>query len=72
MKLIVKFLNILILYIVFTTSLFAQPANDTCGTAIPITVGVGSCNSILYTNVAATTSGNPATPAWGHPDVIPL
>jgi len=67
-KQIFKFSYILLLYIGLTTSLFAQPANDTCGTAIPIAVGTGVCNSILYTNVAATTSGNPATPACWLPN----
>ena len=47
---------------------YAQPPNDTCLTAEPIVVGVGACNSILYTNVAATTTGNPATPACWLPN----
>jgi gliding motility-associated-like protein len=49
---------------------YAQPANDTCGTAQSLVVGVGSCNSILYTNVAATTIGNPATPACWLPNTM--
>ncbi|MGL2965739.1 Ig-like domain-containing protein, partial [Flavobacterium sp. XGLA_31] len=52
------------------TALFAQPANDNCSAAIPITVGNGSCNSILYTNVAATSSGDPATPSCWSPNSL--
>ena len=48
--------------------LHAQPPNDACATAQSIAVGVGSCNSILYTNVAATTIGNPATPPCWLPN----
>ncbi|MEN9370851.1 MAG: hypothetical protein RI952_1716, partial [Bacteroidota bacterium] len=47
---------------------YAQPANDTCGTAIPITVGNGTCNSILYDLTGGTTTGNPATPPCWLPN----
>ena len=70
MKTWIKYLHIVILYVVFTTLTYAQPSNDACAAAIPITVGVGSCNSTLYTNVAATTSGDPATPACWSPNSL--
>ena len=70
MKISFHFLFFLIGVFSFTTSVYAQPANDTCGTAQSITVGVGSCNSILYTNVAATTIGNPATPSCWAPSTM--
>jgi len=60
----------LFLYIGFTTGLFAQPSNDNCSTAIAITVGNGNCSSILYTNVAATSVGDPATPACWTPNSL--
>ena len=49
---------------------FAQPANDTCGTAQLISVGSGTCSSVLYTNVAATTIGNPPTPPCWLPNTM--
>ncbi|MFM2213022.1 MAG: hypothetical protein RL427_285, partial [Bacteroidota bacterium] len=60
----------LALCIGFSTSLFAQPANDNCGAAIPLAVTVGSCSSILYTNVAATSAGDPSTPPCWSPNTI--
>ena len=47
--------------------LWAQPANDLCTAAQVLTVQVGTCTSPFYTNVAATTTGNPATPACWNP-----
>jgi hypothetical protein len=49
-------------------AIHAQPANDLCSNAIELTVGVGSCSSIEYTNVGATTTGNPPTPACWSPN----
>jgi len=59
----------LLLLLSFSLKGFAQPpTNDTCLTAEPLTVGVGSCSSILYTNVGATTTGNPSTPPCWLPN----
>ena len=63
-------LYLIVICIGFSTSLFAQPANDACASAIPLTVGTGSCSSILYTNVAATSSGDPAIPACWSPNTM--
>lgn len=52
---------IVLIAILYNISSYAQPANDLCGAAQPITVGVGACNSVLFTNVLATNTGNPAT-----------
>ena len=68
MKFTFLFRVVLLVFLSCTTFCYAQPPNDTCLTAEPIVVGVGSCNSILYTNVAATTTGNPATPACWLPN----
>ncbi|MCF6130522.1 PKD domain-containing protein, partial [Flavobacterium sp. AS60] len=70
MKAWIKYLLIVILCFGFPTLTYAQPSNDACGAAIPITVGVGSCNSILYTNVASTTASDPATPACWSPNSL--
>ena len=70
MKIWINYLHLLIACVGFTTLAYAQPANDACSSAISIAVGVGSCNSILYTNVAATTSADPATPACWAPNSI--
>ncbi|MCF6133227.1 T9SS type B sorting domain-containing protein [Flavobacterium wongokense] len=67
MKRWIKYIRILLVCVGFTTLAYAQPANDACGSATPITVGNGSCNSILYTNVAATSVGDPAIPACWNP-----
>ena len=67
----VPFCYIISLFLVLSFSLksYAQPpTNDSCLTAEPLTVGVGSCNSIMYTNVGATTTGNPATPPCWLPN----
>jgi hypothetical protein len=48
--------------------LLAQPANNTCANAITIPVTNGSCSSPAYTNVGATTVGNPPTPACWAPN----
>ena len=48
------------------TTIFAQPANDACSGAISIPVTNGTCTSIAYTNVGATSVGDPATPPVGH------
>ncbi|HLF53301.1 beta strand repeat-containing protein, partial [Flavobacterium sp.] len=68
MKLNYNLLIVFLTLICFGTNVYAQPANNTCATAEPITVGVGTCSSILYTNVGATTAGNPATPACWSPN----
>ncbi|WP_284653332.1 T9SS type B sorting domain-containing protein [Flavobacterium terrisoli] len=68
MKLKCPYLLVIFAALCLTTPAYAQPSNDTCGAAIPITVTAGSCNSILYTNVAATTTGDPATPACWLPN----
>jgi PKD repeat protein len=47
---------------------YAQPANDACASAISIPVTSGSCTSTSYTNVAATSVGDPATPACWSPN----
>ncbi|QBZ98950.1 T9SS type B sorting domain-containing protein [Flavobacterium sangjuense] len=70
MKTWFKYIHIFIVCVGFTTLAYAQPANDACANAIPITVGVGSCNSTLYTNVAATTASDPATPACWSPNSL--
>jgi gliding motility-associated-like protein len=41
-----------------------------CGAAQSISVGVGSCNSVLFTNVGASTVGNPATPPCWTPNTM--
>jgi hypothetical protein len=48
--------------------LLAQPANNTCANAITIPVTNGSCSSPAYTNVGATTVGNPPTPSCWSPN----
>ncbi len=61
------FKNYLVILFVFVNlqNIFAQPSNDSCINAIPLTVSNGSCSSILYTNVAATTIGSdPAPSCW--------
>ena len=50
------------------SNLFAQPVNDLCSNAITLTVTNGSCSSIAYTNVGATTTGNPSTPSCWSPN----
>ncbi|MGC4042083.1 MAG: PKD domain-containing protein [Flavobacterium sp.] len=67
MKALFTTLRILLLWVGLTTLAYAQPSNDACGSAIPITVGVGTCSSILYTNAAATSVGDPAVPACWNP-----
>ncbi|WP_333601496.1 PKD domain-containing protein, partial [Flavobacterium sp.] len=70
MKILIKIICTLIAYVGFTNSVYAQPANDNCGAATAISVGVGSCSSTLYTNVAATTVGDPTTPACWSPNSL--
>ena len=70
MKTWIKYLHIFIICVGFTTLTYAQPANDACVGAIPITVGVGSCNSAFYTNVAATSILDPAIPACWNPNTM--
>jgi gliding motility-associated-like protein len=60
-------LHILLVCVGFTTFSNAQPVNDNCGAATAITIGVGSCNSILYDNNLATSVGDPAIPACWSP-----
>lgn len=67
MKLKITFLTILIAFLLLSINGYAQPANDACATAISIPVGNGTCSSPLYTNVAATSVGDPATPACWNP-----
>lgn len=67
MKNWITFIRLLLVCVGFTTFAYAQPANDACGAATPLTVGVGSCNSILYTNVAATSVSDPVTPGCWSP-----
>ncbi|TRV26315.1 MAG: PKD domain-containing protein, partial [Microcystis wesenbergii Mw_MB_S_20031200_S109D] len=59
-----------LLFILLGITSYAQPANDTCGTAIALTVGNGTCNSILYDLTGGTTTGNPATPACWSPNTM--
>ena len=47
---------------------YAQPSNDACVNAILLPVGIGSCTSPLYTNVNATSAGDPATPSCWLPN----
>ena len=47
---------------------YAQPSNDACINAILLPVGIGSCTSPLYTNVNATSVGDPATPSCWLPN----
>jgi gliding motility-associated-like protein len=47
---------------------FAQPANNTCADAIEIPVTNGTCASPPYSNVGATTTGNPPTPSCWSPN----
>ncbi|TBX69926.1 T9SS type B sorting domain-containing protein [Flavobacterium silvisoli] len=54
----------------FSNILYAQPANDACSSATPITVTVGSCSSTLYTNVAATSVGDPSIPSCWLPNSL--
>ena len=61
-------ITFLLVFLAFIGRAHAQPPNDTCGTVQALTVGVGTCNSILYTNVAATTIGNPPTPSCWLPN----
>ena len=70
MKTWLKYIYTFIVCVGFTTITYAQPSNDACAAAIPITVGAGSCNSILYTNVAATTASDPAIPACWSPNSL--
>src|SRR6476620_2374089 len=70
MEILKNYIHILLVCVGFTTLSYAQPANDNCASATPITVGVGSCNSILYTNVAATSSGDPAVPSCWSPNTL--
>ncbi len=70
MKKLLIYIYVIAIYIGFSTSLFAQPSNDNCAGAIPITVGTGSCSSILYTNVAATSVGDPAIPVCWSPNTL--
>jgi gliding motility-associated-like protein len=70
MKKWITYMHILLVCVCFTTTAYAQPANDDCSTATPITVGNGSCNSILYTNVAATSVGDPTIPACWNPSSL--
>jgi gliding motility-associated-like protein len=52
------------------TTIFAQPANDACSGAISIPVTNGTCTSIAYTNVGATSVGDPATPPCWSPNSL--
>mgnify|MGYP006168297047 CR=1 FL=1 len=63
-----NYLAIVVLFILGNVqNIFAQPSNDACASAIPLTVTNGSCTSILYTNVAATTVGTDPAPACWAP-----
>ncbi|MBE9576156.1 PKD domain-containing protein, partial [Flavobacterium proteolyticum] len=63
-----NYLAIVVLFILGNVqNIFAQPSNDACASAIPLTVTNGSCSSILYTNVAATTVGSDPAPACWSP-----
>ena len=51
----------LILYLIFTVSLWAQPSNDDCENAIMLTDVVGWCSERAeFTNMAATESPDPS------------
>ncbi len=61
------------LYIILAlsaTAIFAQPANDACPGAISIPVTNGSCTSGAFTNVGATSVGDPATPPCWAPNSL--
>ena len=66
MRLLFQILVTLFYFVGFNA--YTQPPNDACGAAQALSVGVGSCTSILYTNVGATTIGDPATPACWVPN----
>ncbi|MBL0013640.1 MAG: hypothetical protein IPP30_07765 [Flavobacterium sp.] len=70
MKFTFPFLCAVFMFVIFIQRSYGQPPNDTCVTAQTLVVGVGSCTSILYTNVAATTIGNPATPSCWSPNTM--
>jgi gliding motility-associated-like protein len=65
-----KYSNFIIsaLVALLSFSSLAQPANNTCAGAITLPVTNGSCSSIAYTNVGATTAGNPPTPGCWSPN----
>ncbi|MFN8273672.1 MAG: PKD domain-containing protein [Flavobacteriaceae bacterium] len=62
-----KLLFSIVVFFAGITSLWAQPTNDLCSAAQVLTVEVGTCTSAFYTNVAATTTGNPTTPPCWNP-----
>jgi hypothetical protein len=70
MKFTFPFLCAVFMFVIFIPRSYAQPPNDTCVTAQTLAVEMGSCTSILYTNVAATTIGNPATPSCWSPNTM--
>ncbi|MBK5284682.1 MAG: gliding motility-associated C-terminal domain-containing protein [Bacteroidia bacterium] len=51
-------------------ALYAQPANDSCINAIPLTVTNGMCNSAQYTNVAATVEAADVAPSCWNPNTV--
>ena len=68
-----RFLNIirmLLVGVVFSTAAYAQPPNDACANATMLPVGVGTCDTTLYTNVAATSVGDPAAPNCWNPAAL--
>ncbi|NHM06536.1 hypothetical protein G4D82_04825, partial [Flavobacterium sp. CYK-4] len=70
MKSTFSFLVVFLMLLLGVQNSYAQPPNDACASAEPLTVGVGSCNSILYTNVAATSVGDPSVPACWLPNSL--
>ena len=62
------FVLFVFLYVLGAEKAYAQPSNDACINAILLPVGVGTCTSPLYTNVSATSVGDPATPSCWLPN----
>ena len=62
------FVLFVFLHVLGLEKAYAQPSNDACANAILLPVGIGSCSSPLYTNVNATTVGDPTTPACWLPN----
>ena len=65
-----KTFYIYIIIALSATAIFAQPANDACSGAISIPVTNGSCTSGAFTNVGATSVGDPATPPCWAPNSL--
>jgi len=61
---------LLVVFLITGLFAYAQPSNNQCANAIPLTPSSGTCNSATYTNVGANTSAGDPVPACWAPATI--